>query len=470
MIDKNLNIFNNRHPELKEKDEIWQLIFDSYIGGIEFKNNNYLVKYPKESSGSFDKRRNRSVYFNQLSPIVDMLSGFLFMNEPVRNLPTNYIYLLDTIAGKNNKFNDFMRIVSAYSFMFTCGVLVDMPSFDPNIIKTKRDVVSNNISPYAILYLPFKIRDFNVSFVDGELDWVILDNTYYSHQDPFEKGKEIISYRLWTRNTFQDFILTEKKEVQVMEENYHGLGFVPFRLHSWRDDNNDFVGESICEDIAMISKLIYNSMSYMDEMLASGTFKMLTYPSKDGGIPESMKTGGVGALSVIPYDINSSKTPSFIGAELTDIDPFLKAIQFYMAEILKKVGLSTDETKEFVKSGAAKRIDFQKMRALLISGSAKMGKLEEWILRTSAKWLKKEIDVKIEYNSAFSDEDLQTEVTMLTELLVHPIPSLRKEVLSLIVKKLLGSNLSSDKLQEIYKEIESSGLNNRNNVDNDVKI
>lgn len=455
MSETNELIFSQRHPELKDKESNWKLIYNSYLGGTSFLKGEYLIRYPKESLGSFDIRKSRAVYFNQVSPIVDMLSGLMFLNEPTRQIPKEFQYLIAN-TSKGKKINEFMRIVAAHSFMFTCGILIDSPLFDPNEIVTEGDRIANNINPYAVFYLPFKIRDFNINEIDGELDWVLLDNSYYSHSDPFKTGETITKYTLWTRNFSQDFIKYERSGgFDRSEERLHGLGFVPFRFVSWRDDNNDFISETVCEDIAMVSKLIYNNMSYMDEMLAAGTFKMLAYPSRDGGVPDSLTKGGVGNLGIIPYEIDSSNPPAFIGASLSDIDPFIKAIGFYMAEILKKVGLSTDETKEFVKSGAAKKIDFQKMRALLVSGSLMMGKLEEWMFNTAAAWQGKSTPkLQIEYTSAFSDEDLQAEVTMLTELLVHPIEKLKKNVLKVIAKKLLTNNLDPDTLGEIYDDID----------------
>lgn len=455
-------IFKLRHSGLKEKEANWKLILNSYKGGVDFSNAGYLIRYPKESVASFNKRKERAVYFNQMSPVVDIISGLLFLNEPIRTIPNDLKYLLDSTTGKDKKLNEFMRLVAAYSFMFTCGILIDSPSFDSEEIKTKRDRTENKINPYAILYMPFKIRDFNISPTDGSLDWVLLDDSYTEHSDPYVVSKNITKYTLWTRTYFQTFEKEERSsEINASEKFAHPIGYVPFKFVSWRDDNEDFIAETICEDIAMVCKLIYNNMSYMDEMLASGTFKMLAYPSKDGNIPAAMESGGVGALSVIPYDISAPQPPSFIGAELSGIDPFIKAIEFYMSEILKKVGLSTDETKEFVKSGAAKKIDFQKMRALLVSGALMMGKTEEWIFKTAAKWeksleSKKIEEIKMEYTSAFSDEDLQTEVTMLTTLLVQPIKKLRIEVLNLLVKKLLANDLKPETLQEIYKDIENS--------------
>jgi hypothetical protein len=454
--DTNLIIFNQRHPELSKKDENWKLIYNAYIGGLQFQDGNYLIQYPKESKGSFNKRKQRAVYFNQMSPIVDMLSGLLFLNEPVRNIPKELNYLLDKVSGKK-KLNEFMRIVAAHSFMFTCGVLVDTPNFNPDIIRTKKDRLDGGINPYAVLYLPFKIRDFNINADDGQLEWVILDNSYWDHPDPFNPGQNIIKYTLWTREICQHFILMDKKAVIAEPPKKHGIGYVPFHFISWRDDNNDFIGETVCEDIAMLCKLIYNNMSYMDEMLASGTFKMLVYPSKDGKAPTSLVDGGVGPLAIIPVDIDASFPPSFIGAELTEIKPFIDAIVFYMAETLKKVGLSTDETKEFVKSGVAKTIDFQKMQALLTTGALMMGRAEEWIFQTAAAWEGKKFEkekIKSEYTSKFSIGDLQTEVTMLNELLMHPIKKLQQETLKLIVKKLLANDITPDILQVIYDEVD----------------
>ena len=457
--DKNAQtIFYSRHPELDRKDSarnsVWKLIYDSYLGGIDYKDGDYLVRYPKESKKSFDIRKSRSVYFNQVSPIVDMLSGMLFLNEPKRDIPSSLEFL--TKRTSNDKgLNEFMRILAAHSLMFTCGVLIDVPNYDPEIIKTARDVKSNGIQPYAILYLPFRIRDFYTD-KNGELEWVLLDNTYWDHPDPFVKGEYVKQYRLWTRNYYRDFTYNVgEKTIDDSGEIAHGLGMVPFRFVSWRDDNNDFIGETIFEDIAMITKLIYNSMSYMDEMLASGTFKMLAYPTKSGELPPELTSGGVGPLSVLPYDGTLTNTPEFIGVELDEIDPFIKAMEFYMAEILKKVGLNTDETKEFVKSGAAKKIDFQKMRALLESGAFMMERAEIWMYETASRWIGGKDTIVSEYTSDFSSEELQNEVSMLTQLLVHPIKSLRESILQVLVKKLLSNSLPPDEIEKINAEIMS---------------
>lgn len=452
-------IFSTRHPLLKEKDanertSVWRLIYNSYLGGLTYRNGGYLSKYPKESEDSFKIRRERSVYFNQVSPIVDMLSGMLFTPKPIRNqVPKEMGYLTDH-ATRKKSMDTFMRLVSAYSLMFTCGVLVDSPDFNTDEVKTRADREKKKLNPYASLYLPFEIRDFHLGD-DGELEWIILDDSYYDHSDPMIAGVVVERYRLWRRTSYQDFIRgKDDKNILAGPEVPHNIGEVPFRLVSWRDDDGDAIGETIFEDIAYISKLIYNSMSYMDEMLASGTFKMLAYPSEDGTLPKEIVEGGLGPLGGIPFMKDSAHAPDFIGADLQNIDGFIKAINFYMAEVLKKIGASTDETKEFVKSGKAKKVDLEKMQALLISGSQMMSDAENWIYRIAAKWEGKTIEPKVKYTTDFSNEQLREEIDMLTSLLIHPVKSMRREILKVMNKKLLANYIEADKVDEIESEID----------------
>jgi hypothetical protein len=449
-------IFTTRHPLLQEKDNgldsVWRLIYNSYLGGLSYRKGDYLFQYPKESQKSYEQRKKRSVYFNQTSPIVNMLSGMLFMTNPDRTIPTHLRYLTDRASKKKNM-NSFMRLVCAYSLMYTCGVLIDSPEFDPEKVVTKADRDRFGLNPYAVLYQPFNICDFSFG-TDGELDWVLLDNSYTDHVDPYSPALKVESRRLWTRTSFRDFTKKKGKVFAGVETN-HPVGRVPFRFVNWRDDNEDAIAETIFEDIAYISRLLYNSMSYLDEMLASGTFKMLAYPSEDGDVPKTLKEGGMAALGIIPYQKDCATAPSFIGAELGDVDSFIKAMGLYMAEILKIIGASTDETKEFVKSGKAKKVDLEKMEALLVSGAMVMGETEQWMYKTASAWEnKKDVAVEIKYSSDYSSEQLRVEVDMLTEMLIHPVASLRQNILQVLVKKLLTKSLSPEVIDGINQDIE----------------
>ncbi len=447
-------IFNRKHPQIAERENIWQLIYDSYRGGINYLAGDYLFAHAKEGDASFAQRKKRAVYFNQIQPLADLLSGFLFMKPPSRKNTENSNWLHTQADNNHKSLDEFMKVVSVHSLLFTCGVLVDSPSFDLEEAPTMKDRMEKELNPYCVMYLPFSIIDFNIGS-DGKLDWVILDNTYYDNDDPFVEGVEREIRRLWTRETYQDFELLKEGQGESIiagEIVTHNLGIVPFRFINWKDDNSDFIGESVFEDPAMISQLIYNKLSEMDEMIASGSFKALMYPTADGKVPAALLAGGVGALSIIPYQ-GEYDAPTFEGAKLEDVEPFLKAMEFYLSEILKKIGMDTDETKDYVKSGLSKKIDFQKVRTLLTTGSISLSRFEEWIFDTAAKWTGKESNAEVHYTTHYADEDIQIKVDLLNELLVHPFKKLRTTVTSLLVKNLLTGEIPQSELDEIYAEI-----------------
>jgi hypothetical protein len=465
MPDYNI-IRTRRNPLLIEKEEVWKLINYSYIGGEQYRNNDYLHKYPKESEDSYKERKKRAIYFNQIAPLINILVGFIYRTKPKRSNIESVSYIIEK-ATKTKSLDEFMELVAKYSALFTIGILVDSPKFDSEQIKTEKQRKEENLNPYCVMYKPFQIRDFALD-ENKELLWLLLDNTYYDNTDPFDVGKNKTVYRLWTRETYQDFFIEEMVSssttssgttigtVIPSEEISHGLGVIPFRFVNrfvnWRDDDEDFIQETIFEDAALISQSIYNNVSYMDEMIASGSFKVLMYPTPDGEIPDSMIQKGIGSLSVIPYqgDYNS---PEFKGATLSDVQPFLVAIEFYLAELLKQVGFDTDETKEYVKSGVAKKIDFEKVETILQDGSLALEELENWIFQTAAKWENKTTNAKSEYNKEYSNDDIEAKLSSYYELLTFPFKKLKKVVTELIVKNTISGEVDQKELEEVYKEI-----------------
>ena len=68
-----------------------------------------------------------------------------------------------------------------------------------------------------------------------------------------------------------------------------------------------------------------------------------------------------------------------------------------MVELLKKIGMETDEAKDFVKSGKARKLDFEKVKTLLSSGAQSLENTEKWIFETTARWLGQESKAEINY-------------------------------------------------------------------------
>ena len=447
-------IFTRRHPFLEEREDIYELIYNSYQGGHTYIDpaNRYLIQNKKESDGSYKARYARAVYLNQIRSLVELLVGILYTKPPTRNVGTDLKWFFDQADDKKRTFDQFMSTVATYSALFTCGVLVDAPEEVP---ENERDRLDRSLYPYCVLYLPFDIIDFNFT-QEGTLDWIILRNDYYDNSDYLSEGVMVEKRTLWTPEYHQSFEKNPTdRNITVGAVTYHNLGFVPFRFVNWKDDDPQVINESVFEDPALISKSIFNDMSLLDEMIGSGSFKVLMYPSTDGDVPSSLKLGGIGSLSIIPYK-GEYKPPQFDGARLEDVEPYIKLIEFKISEILKCVGMDTDETKDYVKSGLSKKIDFKKTQALLKAGALSLGELEEWIFRTLRSWEINTINEEapeVHYITHYDDEDTATKVALFYQLLLLPFEKLRTTATKLIAQHTLTGEVPNTEIEEVIEEI-----------------
>lgn len=437
-------IATRRNSKLSAKSDIYKLLSDSYKGGFDYVNAtpSHLEQYDREYSGAYKKRQKRSVYINFLQPIVDLLVGFIFKDPPNRSdIPPELEFMTEN-ASKRKGMNSFMQAVATQSASMTVGVLVDSPSFDPAQYQTEADRIAAGLQPYACMYMPWQIRDFAC---DDQMNllWVLLDDCRTEKSDPLKPAQERKIFKLWTRSFYQDFEIkqdqvTKTEKVVPGDPMPHRLGEVPFHFVNWRDIDDDYVSDSPMEDIAIISRMIYNIMSYLEEMLASGTFKTLFFPvkSKDD-IPEAITKKGVSESPVATFDGTLSNVPFFAGAKLEEIAPFVQAFDLYKRQIYAKVGMDVDRDKTYVQSGAAIGKEFQKTEALLKAGSEAMEECEEFIYRMAALWQGKKLDesqIEVEYIRDYQQADIAAEFTRLKAVYDMALPDLSRLALEKIAK------------------------------------
>jgi len=418
-------------------------------------DGNHLFKFSsREGESGYKERKKRAVHLNNVQPLADMITGFLYTEKPTRKNTDAQNYLLESVDGKGKSFDSFMYQIAVNSLMQTTGILVESPQFDPSLIRTEADRKQYNANPYCCRYELWKIRDFYPD--TGPLEWILLDNSYIDSVNPFKKPEEINIYRLWTTEFYQDIrkikTITGQYEYQIDNEVYHNIGEVPFIFANWRNKDNCRIADTIFEDIAYFDQAIYNAMSLLDEMLASGTFKFLAYPTSTGDVPEEL-TNGFTNYAVIPYNGSAGK-PEFIGANMNEIAPFLQVMDFYITAIKRKLGLDSDLNKDYQQSGVAKNFDFKKTRALLISGAQEMEKVEKEIFRFAALWENKDTDIEIEYYTDFLGEEMISKLTRLYQLLDMPYQQLKKTVSKKIVELNLDRDIDEDEMETILNDID----------------
>jgi hypothetical protein len=195
-------------------------------------------------------------------------------------------------------------------------------------------------------------------------------------------------------------------------------------------------------------------------MIVSGTFKCLFYPAEDveQDLPASVVEGGISDLSVIPFNGTLTHRPYFEGAGLSDVVPFLTAIETYLTEILKKIGVESAEEQSIVKTGKARRYDFEKTKAYIVSGIKQCEKTEKTIYKFCKKWEGEKSISKpnVTYYREFLDEDFEYKMQKFINLLSLPYDSLKKAVHKLMVKNSLTTELDKTELKKIINEIDSA--------------
>lgn len=490
------NIGLQVHPTYLIKKNMWIQIAKAYAGGVVYKyaDPSYLHKFdPRETDRSYKARKERAVYLNNVQPLADMLAGFVFSTDPMRD-KISLEYLVEN-ANQYLNMNEFMKLVALNSLLYTCGVLVDSPSFSTDEVKSEADRESAGLNPFCILYSPWQIRNYHVGR-DGKLDWIVFDDTCYDNQSPTKMAKLNLQFTLWTRKTVQKFSSRSDLPVNLSMYNMlgnrqgqfgygmnvynlfefgasasasiipgtsinleagkeiaHPCGEVPFKFCNWTTKNRTHFVDTIFEDITLFDQAMYNYMSLMDEVISGGVFKYLGWP---GDPPKNVVDNELSHCAILSFPPDATHAPFFFGPELGEVTPFLSLMEFLIIAIKRSLGLDTDQTKSYPQSGKAKQFDFSKVGAFLNMGAGAMEDIEEEIFRFAGLWEGKTEEVEVEYRKDIIGEDEDAELARLFQVMMLPYQKLKQATAKRIAGLNFNDILTEDEMKEINDDIDKT--------------
>lgn len=457
MSDKAKLIATRQSEKIKAKLPIWTLIYNAYKGGSSFINEENLQQLVIEENSKYKKRLSRADYTNHTQQLIDVLVGFVFSNAVKREIEPKYSYINDSIY-KGKSLQSLMNMVASNCLKSTVGILVDSPMLD---ITTEKERIDNGLSPYVVYYTPEQICDFETND-KGELEWIILDNSYLDKSNPFEEPTMKIIKRLWTKDFYQDVETIKKanKEIEYVlgEEITHTLGLIPFIFVNCRDNDSDNICDSPFEDIVLKSRTIFNYNSWANETLGASSFQILTFPYLDQndlneiqGLFDVSK-GGASDINVYPYKAGTS-APAFIKPD-NSVEDHIKMINQMSEEILNKFGMK-QETKGSWESGVAKSIDFSKTEAFLKSLSLQLQECERKIIQYCSMYEQKEIDVIIEYPFTYEKSDIEKELLRLNNAFTIPSTLVQNKAYKEIAN-ILFPDMEQKEIDAISNDIDST--------------
>ena len=219
------------HEEYKINIKRWHFLINSYMGGDQYRQGQYLTKYAYESGNDYVERISQTPLDNHVKNVVHIYNSFLFRNKPKRefgnleNSPEVENFLEDC-DFEGRTWESFMSDVNLMSSIYGhCVVLVDRPETQ---VGTRAEELAQGIRPYATIYTPQNILDWNFTRLSNghyQLDYVRFlerDDRTYGHDTN-------LFVRTWTPTeiTLEAFYPNKKQRSQIIESRPNLLGEIP---------------------------------------------------------------------------------------------------------------------------------------------------------------------------------------------------------------------------------------------------
>jgi hypothetical protein len=443
------------HPNYDSFVSEWQFFIRSYLGGMLYRDGDYLLQHPFESAVNYARRKETAYYYNYCAPIIDIMVSHLFRKGAKRDYGSYYgdpllkSFMKDADL-EGSSFNQFMRDAQRFASIYgRVSIVVDKPVL---LAETQRVAEEDDIRPYLSIVTPENLLDW--SFARLPSGRPVLDMVKILEAPG--------TYRVWTREGWELWYLDEDSEedeaISLIDSGMHDLGRVPVvNLYNKRSGMR-MVGTSDIQDIADINKNIYYLCSDAKEIIENTAFPMLAMPYEKGGGVEEKEIGPRNILQFDPAEPNAK--PYWLEAphsSLTEIREWVRQDVTEIHRIAKMGGVKATEDGKQSRSGVALELEYQQMHSVLSEKADNMEQAENQIFEIWALWQGGEFDGLVDYPDDFSIRELDRDIDRAIKALNIGIGSatfdkeLKKSIAGTILPK-----VDVETKTEIVREIDES--------------
>jgi len=439
------------HPDYDSWIREWRFYIRSYLGGKMYKEGDYLLQHPFESSTNYRRRKETSYYYNYCGPIVDIFVSHLFRKtarSDYGSLGSDELFKSFTGNAdlEGSSLAQFMRDSQRFASIYgRVSIIVDRPA---TAARTRAEAIAADIRPYVTLVTPENLVDW--SFTRLPSGKSVLESVKIKES----RG----TYRIWTREGWELWeVEKEGGEVRLLGAAEHDLGSVPVVTLYNKKSGMPMIGTSDLQDIADINKNIYYLCSDAKEIIENTAFPMLAVPYAKGGGDEEKELGPRNILQFDPSEADAR--PYWLEAphsSLTEIREWVKQDINEIHRIAKMGGVKATEDFSAARSGVALELEYQQLYATLSEKADNIEQAENQLLSLWARWEGKEFDGVIDYPDDFSVKDMERDLGSAIKAQSARVDSLtfRRE----LQKKIAGAVLpkADEKTRAlIFSEIES---------------
>jgi hypothetical protein len=424
----------------------WQFLFESYVGGEEYRSAGHLTRYVNETPQEYAARTHSTPLQNHCNSVISVYNSFLFRTNPYReygtieNLPELSDFLKDAdMDGRS--FNAFMKDVSTYSSIFGHSwVIVTKPDVGAT---TRGEEMEQGVRPYVCMLSPLVVLDWS---------WQRLPNGRYS-LDYFkyieDVNGEITTCKEWTPDFIRTVIIDQDRgtvERQYVEPN--GLGVIPAVCAYSQRSIIRGIGISDIADIASGQKYIFNALSEIEQSIRLDSHPSLVKT------PETNAGVGAGAIIHMPDGLDPGLKPYVLDFQGASVDKILAAIEQTVDAIDKMANTgAVRATVSRTMSGVAMETEFQLLNARLSEKGDSLELAEEQIWKLWCAYMGYEWTGEIVYPDSFNLKDANNDLELYLKAATAPHGSetFKRELQRQIAKTVIEDET---KLGVIAEEIE----------------
>lgn len=446
-LQSDINGFLSGNTTHNSYKDYWQYLFESYIGGEEYRNAGHLVKYQNETAREYRARLESTPMQNHCQSVISVYNSFLFRSPPVRQFgsiegtPALNSFLKDAdMDGRN--FNTFMKDVSTISSIFGAAwVIVSKPNVGATTLGAE---IEQGVRPYVNVLSPMVVLDWSYQrLVNGKY---VLDRIKYIE----DANGEIVTVKEWDREKIVTTVVDKENDRMVdrmVEDN--GLGMIPVVIVYNKRSIIRGIGVSDIGDIADAQKFIYNSMSEIDQSI-----RLDSHPSL---VKTESTNAGVGAGAIIHMDesLDPGLKPYILDHSGASVDKILATIEQTIGSIDKMANTgAVRATSATAMSGVAMETEFQLLNARLSEKGDNLELAEEYIWELFALYQGQQWDGLVEYPNSFNLRDAANDLEMYLKASTASVgSSFRKQIHKQIARTVVEDELALDEIiQEIDQE------------------
>jgi hypothetical protein len=441
----------NKHEQYKKNIYRWKYYYDSYFGGADYQQGQYLRKYMSEEDDGYNeygKRIMNTPLDNHCRSVIDTYTSFIWRQTPQREFgslaenPALKLFMKDAdLEGRS--FNAVMREATTLANVYGHVLLMlDKPASEA---ATLAEELAEGIRPYLVVITPENIVDW---------EWERQRNGRYTVSylkiKEYEDDEKCM-YRVWENDVVSVYEVDEDNaEYQLVEQYPNTMGHIPATFLYGQRSHERGIGISQIADIADVQKNIYNELSELEQVIRISNHPTLVMTE---GVDASAGAGSV--IVIEDTDVDPALRPYLLQPSSQSISSIIQSIETKVSMIDRMANLSSmRNTSNATASGISLKVERELLNVKLAQIADNLEICEEQLFKHFAHFYDVDYDGMSDYPDDFDMTDTYTELDFLLKASAAPVSSaqykteIAKQIARIVVE-------DEEQMDVIVKEIEN---------------